>query len=78
MDIKNLSIEELQKISKDISAELLARRDKRQKELWGNVKSALLKYVEECGNIEIIADDCDSTLITKDSFDTPNKIYLTY
>lgn len=78
MDIKNLSTEELQKISSDISAELLARRDKRQKELWGNVKAAMLKYIEEFGNIETVRDDCDSSIITKDSFEEPNEIYLVY
>ena len=63
MDLEKLSNEELEKIYVKIQKEIEKRKDQRKKELWGNVVSAIKKYHNEIGDIEIHNNyNCDAIL----------------
>lgn len=53
MDIENLSTEELESFAKKVALEIAKRKEKRQNELWGNVRAAILKYLSEFKTITI-------------------------
>ncbi len=56
IDLSKLTTEELRELADSIIPTEINNRAKfRQKELWGNVITAMRKYEEECGDI-IISD----------------------
>ncbi len=75
--LEDFSNDELQKVISMAEDIARARKNLRQKELWGNVMAALRKYEKECGEILVSDGNDDGTLLV-DELDTPGVLPVDY
>lgn len=58
-DLQDQTIEELKALIQEAQQEINNRHESRRKELWGNIVSAIKKYEEEIGDIQVIIPKLD-------------------
>lgn len=63
---ENLSTEDIEKYIQLAEEEIYKRKEKRKKELWGNVIASLRKYEDEIGAIFVDNGDGEDFTITSD------------
>lgn len=78
VNLKNMTVQELQVLKSQINDEIMVKKELRQKELWGNVVAAMKKYLSEFDEIDIISYEGFITPILKEfDFDSPGRIGAT-
>lgn len=58
---QNLTDDDLKMISDAVAIEQAKRREEKRTEMWADVKSALLAYIEEFGNITVASEEDEDT-----------------
>lgn len=75
LDFNYMTDEELDELILQIQEARKARAESRKTDLWNNVRRSVDNYVRECGMIELLTEDYNSTL-DADSFRIPGEINL--
>lgn len=75
--LNTLSADEQKTVQKFLAEQEADRRNRRKKELWGNVVAAIRKYEREVETItiELPSEDCDASPC---DMDTPGIIVVQY